>query len=615
MALTEKVRIVIDVVTGNAKKDLKDVGDAAESTGKRFGTAGQLAGKGLDFIKTNAMDLAAAGAAAIVAFGVKSVNAFKDLALTTEKFSKSTGLAVEEASRWIAVGDDIGVGADTMASAFGKFTKTLGGTPEVFRQMGVNVATAADGTTDLNQTLLNSIDYLNGIEDPVERNAAAAQLFGKGWQSASRLLSMSSSEIVAAMDDVSEAQVIDDSEIAKAKRLEASLDELGDSVNDISLALGEQLIPALATTLETLSDVVKAGNDLMGGPFGKVADNLPIVGGLDNLNAALDSNRSMFDRATNVVATFIPGLDVAADATDSLSGKQEELTATTGDGIESVEEYEARLADQAAAMKEVEEGAANLEAGMRALVDATLAAGSSVFAAADAYDSMLTAMDESKVATDDSTTSLNEKEAADRKAMDSVLKYAAAESKAAEDTAKANGQQFTAKDAAQAQIDALNKVKAKFPELSPIIDDYIRKLQTASNPITTPIKAEPDLASVTAAHAAMQRSAERLPPITSDLKARIIAAGGGLMAGGDVYQSGLYTVGEQGREMVALPRGAHVYPHGQTENMLRGGMPMSFRNYHITVNVAAGAQPADVGKQLVSAISAYERANGTGWRS
>jgi phage-related protein len=36
-------------------------------------------------------------------------------------------------------------------------------------------------------------------------------------------------------------------------------------------------------------------------------------------------------------------------------------------------------------------------------------------------------------------------------------------------------------------------------------------------------------------------------------------------------QGGLYTVGEAGRELVMLPRGAQVIPHRQTENILAGG--------------------------------------------
>jgi hypothetical protein len=37
-------------------------------------------------------------------------------------------------------------------------------------------------------------------------------------------------------------------------------------------------------------------------------------------------------------------------------------------------------------------------------------------------------------------------------------------------------------------------------------------------------------------------------------------------------------------------------------------------NYNLTVQVAAGAQPAVVGAEMVNYIKAYERANGSSWR-
>jgi hypothetical protein len=302
----------------------------------------------------------------------------------------------------------------------------------------------------------------------------------------------------------------------------------------------------------------------------------------------------------------------AANAAENVQG-------ATEDAAVAAEEHAAELEYEREKLEAAKQSAEKLEDGMRSLVDATLAAGSSTFAAADAYDSMLENMEESKKATDDGKTAVNEKEAADRKAMDSVLKYAAAESKAAEDTAKANGQQFTAKDAAQAQIDALNKVKAKFPELSPIIDTYIAKLQTASNPVTTPIKAEADMASV---DRAMNQIANRVAATASKV-GNIVAGfgsggggsgGGSFMSGGDVGATGFYDVGEQGRERVLLPGGAHVLNHAETLAMDRRGGIGQIRSYNITINLAAGVQPADVGRELVGAISAYERANGSSWR-
>jgi hypothetical protein len=39
------------------------------------------------------------------------------------------------------------------------------------------------------------------------------------------------------------------------------------------------------------------------------------------------------------------------------------------------------------------------------------------------------------------------------------------------------------------------------------------------------------------------------------------------------------------------------------------------RTYNISVNVAAGVTPAEVGRTLVDHIRAFERAAGPGWRA
>ena len=41
----------------------------------------------------------------------------------------------------------------------------------------------------------------------------------------------------------------------------------------------------------------------------------------------------------------------------------------------------------------------------------------------------------------------------------------------------------------------------------------------------------------------------------------------------------------------------------------------SSRHYSINVTVAAGAAPAEVGRQIVDHIRAFERAAGPGWRA
>jgi hypothetical protein len=77
---------------------------------------------------------------------------------------------------------------------------------------------------------------------------------------------------------------------------------------------------------------------------------------------------------------------------------------------------------------------------------------------------------------------------------------------------------------------------------------------------------------------------------------------------------GSYLVGEAGPERVVLPGRARLMTAGET--MMAdvgggGGGPI----FNITLNVAPLTNPAEVGGAVVSAIKAYERRSGKGWRA
>ncbi len=100
-----------------------------------------------------------------------------------------------------------------------------------------------------------------------------------------------------------------------------------------------------------------------------------------------------------------------------------------------------------------------------------------------------------------------------------------------------------------------------------------------------------------------------------DLRSSLV--GIAMMAGTPYYQGGTTLVGEAGPELVHLPKGSSITNAHQTALMTARGQQQPGQtvvNYNLTVQVAAGAQPAVVGAELVNFIKAYERANGSAWR-
>ena len=216
------------------------------------------AGAALDAVKANAASFAMAGGAALVSFAAKGIKAFQELALGAEKFATSTGLAIQDASRYMEVAGDIGIPIDAVSTAIGRLNKTIGADPDKVRDLGVDLVYLADGSLDVNATFLNTIDLIKKIKDPTEKARVAALLLGKGWQSMSTLIEMGANDLSKALGNVSDSQVIDPAELKKAKEFRDTMDDFGDKAKDLSIALGQFLIPIL-TDIIKLVDVMTTG--------------------------------------------------------------------------------------------------------------------------------------------------------------------------------------------------------------------------------------------------------------------------------------------------------------------------------------------------------------------
>jgi hypothetical protein len=228
----------------------------------------------LNAVKANAGALALAGGAAIAGFAVKAIGQFQDLALASGKFADATGLSVENASRWKEVGGDIGVGADSIQGAIGKMNKALGTTPELFKQLGVDVVRTDAGLTDVNGTFLAVIDRLREIKDPAERARVGALLLGKGWQEMAQFINLGSAELKNSLDSVSGAQVISAEELKRAREYRDTVDDLGDVWNAFVIKAGGAAVATINDFKEGTSSWEGFGNSLSRGLVGQAVSKI-----------------------------------------------------------------------------------------------------------------------------------------------------------------------------------------------------------------------------------------------------------------------------------------------------------------------------------------------------
>jgi hypothetical protein len=293
------------------------VGNAEGGMGK-FKAGSKVA---LDAVKANAGNLAIAGGVAFAKFAADGVKAFQELALNAEKFATATGLAIEDASRYMEVGADIGIPIDAVEGAIGRLNKTIGADPDKVRDLGVDLVYLADGSLDVNETFLNTIDRIKGIKDPAEKAKVAAQLLGKGWQSMSTLIEMGADDLSTALGNVSDSKVIDPDELKKAKEFRDTMDELKDKIDDLSLSLGQTLVPILSTVGDLVGKVVEVRDMFKSIPGATwMSENLAPIGilknGVELLSGAAEGFFGLFSDEKEVIPVFAEDMSNARDDLD-----------------------------------------------------------------------------------------------------------------------------------------------------------------------------------------------------------------------------------------------------------------------------------------------------------
>ena len=237
------------------------VADAEGGMGK-FKAGSKVA---LDAVKANAGTLAIAGGAALVGFATKAITAFQDIALASGKFADATGLAVEDASRYIEVAGDLSIPVDAVEGAIGRLNKTIGADPDKVRDLGVDLVYLKDGSLDVNETFLNTIQRIKDIKDPAEKARVAAQLLGKGWQGMSELIEIGADDLSKSLSSVSDAKIIDQNEVIKARNFRDATNDLKDQFEDLAITIGEELVPQITAIVRTLAPAIALPAKLVSG--------------------------------------------------------------------------------------------------------------------------------------------------------------------------------------------------------------------------------------------------------------------------------------------------------------------------------------------------------------
>ena len=293
----------------------------------------KVGAKGLgDMLRQNAAPAAMAAGSALVAFGAQAVNAFQGAALEAGKFSDATGVSVEQASRLIEVAGDVGVEVGAIQGALQKFNKAVAdGRLDEFSD---SLVKAKDGSVDAYESFINTATAIGKIQDPTERAAAAQKAFGKSYGEISELMQLSAEDLRAALDDVSDAKVIDEGELRRAREFRSMLDNLKDRLEDVQLVVGERVVPRLVLMGKAVESVASALDKIPDGGllFGMDADAerkaLTAIGLYDDAAMAIGKVIDKTGELSGPVRSTGDDLADLDKATTSAANAQRELTDT-----------------------------------------------------------------------------------------------------------------------------------------------------------------------------------------------------------------------------------------------------------------------------------------------
>lgn len=579
-----KISVLIDVAVDGANRSLKSfrqsISDAEGATGKlKAGAAGAF-----DQIKANAGNLALAAGASLVAFGVKSVAAFQDVALEAGKMSDALGLTAEEASRYIEVAGDVGVSTDSITNSIGRMNIAAAKTPAAFADIGAELVKNADGTTNVNETFLSTVDALNRIPDATQRAAAAQKIFGKGWKDMAELIGLGADGIRKSLDSVEGGKVIDDKEVARARQFRDSLDALKGVSEELGIVVGGALVPALtdaADALMAVKDVAENVGEVMPdmpGWFDSIADAAgktlnPVKGFIDTINDASDafgSNSDAADRVAESVKAGISPTEESTAATDEAAEAAEGAAMWQNALAESLDN--AREA-QEAATEAVMEGI-NSDLNYRNQVAQTAAT-----------------LNESNMVQADATRTTEEHAQAARDAEGAVLAQASAAVALAEDQAAANGATLTAEDKTRVYKEELERLAGFLtgPTLN-AINGHIAALNGIPRSIATDIGVRSS-----SGYRGSKGGGLDGNPFTALAEGGIVKARpGGIIA----------NIGEGGHDEAVIPLSGPNAPN------LGGSSPI-----YLTVNAGLGVNGSQVGRQIVDVLEAHYRSGGRPPRS
>lgn len=181
-----------------------------------------------------------------------TIDAAVDMQVETEKLSREFGITQSRALALRFAVTDMHVPIETLSAATSKLTVGLADGGAKFEKLGITVKGSNGQFLDLTTIMANANARILQMKEGVDRNAVAAQVYGKSWQEVSRILTLTESQIDAAAQKVKDLGIeLDPQQIADYRN---AMNDARDVVEALQVRIGSQLIPALTDLARWFSE-------------------------------------------------------------------------------------------------------------------------------------------------------------------------------------------------------------------------------------------------------------------------------------------------------------------------------------------------------------------------
>lgn len=243
---------------------------------------------------TKKVSTAAAGVVAgLGAMAIKSAASADEL----NTMAKQSGLTTDELQRMQYASELVDVGLDTMVGAQSKLRKSMAGSGDAFKKLGVQIKMSNGEVRDSSDVFYEVLDALSRVQNETERDQLAMEIFGKSADQLAGIIDDGGAALKAYGDEAAELGLILDQETLDG------LNSVNDEIDKLKAQASAQLAKASASALQALTPVIEDVINALSGVFEAIGKLSP---------AAIE--------AIAIVATVVAAISPVAGAISKITG-------------------------------------------------------------------------------------------------------------------------------------------------------------------------------------------------------------------------------------------------------------------------------------------------------